>query len=240
MPLREYFIAVLLIKTGTTNGLRDPERRSRDSRGSRVDSGSVDMDTPQSLSPRSPLDSLEIHDTSIPAGANGTVLVPNGTVPSLQSQPASVPKALTPPVSNQPGGGVPASTRNPTTSSCSSSTSTASLYSTSGGGGGGGSGGGGILSANLNNNNNNNNHVMINSPAAHPVPSPVPVFVPQPITISQSASPATPASDIVMIGGSESTQSLQSDRRVPIVPPRRCRTRSPTPNTSHGKNVFKL
>lgn len=207
----------------TTNSLRDPEHRSRDSRGSRVDSGSVDMDTPQSLSPRSPLDSLEIHDTSIPAGANGTVLVPNG--PVSVSVAASTAAAS----SSQPLQGVsaPSTSRNPTTSSCSSSTSTASLYSSSGGGG--------HPVPTTNNINNNNNHVIINSPAAHPVPPPVPVLVTQSITISQSASPATPASDVVMIGGSESTQSLQSDRRVPIVPPRRCRTRSPTPNTSHGK-----
>lgn len=182
------------------------------------------MDTP--LSPRSPLDSLEIHDTPIPAGANGTVLVPNGptgpvvVAAPVQSSGSSSQQATLAAVV------VPSTSRNPTTSSCSSSTSTASIYSSSGGH---------ANSANINNNNNNNNHVIINSPAAHPVPPPVPVLVPQIITISQSASPATPASDIVMIGGSESAVSLPSDRRVPIVPPRRCRTRSPTPNTSHGK-----
>ncbi|CAL8111752.1 unnamed protein product [Orchesella dallaii] len=208
--------------SGTTNSLRDPERRSRDSRGSRVDSGSVDMDTPQSLSPRSPLDSLEIHDTSIPAGASGTVLVPNG--------PSSAPPAQIASQGNSHA--APSTSRNPaTTSSCSSSISTTSIVSCSGGGGSGGSQP--SSTANINN-NNNNNHVIINSPAAQPVPSPVPVLVPQTITISKSASPATPASDVVMIGGSDSTQSLHSDRRVPIVPPRRCRTRSPTPNTSHG------
>lgn len=211
------------------NSLRDPERRSRDSRGSRVDSGSVDMDTPQSLSPRSPLDSLEIHDTPIPAGANGTVLVPNGPVPTAAST-GTIASSSTASLQNQTVSAAVASpSRNPTTSSCSSSTSTASLYSSSGG----------CLpgsSANINN-NNNNNHVIINNPAPHPVPPPVPVLVPQAITISQSASPATPAGDVVMIGGAESTQSLHSDRRVPIVPPRRCRTRSPTPNTSHGKKI---
>lgn len=137
-------------------------RTSRDSRGSRVDSGSVDMDTPQSLSPRSPLD--------IPA-SNSSHHLTNGVSSSSHT-------------------------------------------------------------------NTNNNHVInISSPSGHPVPPAVPVLHPQPITISHSPSPspATPASDVVMIGGSDSTQSLISDRRVPIVPPRRCRTRSPTPNTSHGK-----
>lgn len=203
--------------TGTTNSLRDPERRSRDSRGSRVDSGSVDMDTPQSLSPRSPLDSLEINDTPLSTSANGAVIVPNGSVPVSMTSSAPACPAQNP---------VPTASRNPVTSTCSSSTSTASLHS---------SGGQPASSGNVN--SNNNNHVIINSPAAHPIPPAVPVLVPQTITISQSASPATP-DHVLMIGGSDSTQSLNSDRRVPIVPPRRCRTRSPTPNTSHGEYAF--
>ncbi|CAG7822129.1 unnamed protein product [Allacma fusca] len=169
-----------LPRTGTTNCVAQ-DRRSQNSRGSRVDSGSVDMETPQSLSPRSPLDALEALDASLPP-------LPNNSSPS--------------------------------SSGMTMMTNSAPLTS--------------VMHHNIHNSNNNNNHVMISTPTIHPVPAPVPVTIPTPICISQAASPATPVE--VMIGGAESTQSLNSDRRVPIVPPRRCRTRSPTPNTSKGES----
>jgi hypothetical protein len=190
------------------------ERRS----SSRVDSGSVDMETP--LSPRSPLDNLEASDGSLPpVSSNGTTSssMPNGRVGSVAGTSVGSSYASTsssrptnsshPPLVN--GHGIHYS------QSSSSSSNNTCIPSHSG-----------------HNNNNNNNHVIISSPPVpQPVPQPVPVLHPQPITISHSPSPATP-SDTIM---TESTNSLISDRRVPIVPPRRCRTRSPTPNTSHGK-----
>lgn len=208
--------------------LRDPERRSRDSRSSRVDSGSVDMETPQSLSPRSPLDALDTLDGTLPAITRNSTsttmaasVVAAGSLDSnsfnggiAQSHPSTTNPSHAPLVNGH---------HHHSKSTPSSSSSTTSLPSHSG----------------HSNNNNNNNHVIISSPSVHPVPSPVPVLHPKPLTISHSPSPATPV-DGVMVGGSESTHSMISDRRVPIVPPRRCRTRSPTPNTSHGKLSFAI
>jgi len=186
-------------------GLRDPERRSqRDSRGSRVDSGSVDMETPQSLSPRSPLDALEALDGSLASSAQ--------QIPGTSGSSNGFTSSGGPPLVN--GHSSTRHLHNGTSNGHHSSSAHSSSSSSS-----------------------NNNHVIISSPSVHPVPPPVPVLTPQPVTISHSPSPATP-SDVVMVGGSDSTHSLISDRRVPIVPPRRCRTRSPTPNTSHGKSHY--
>ncbi|XP_035703733.1 uncharacterized protein CG43867 isoform X2 [Folsomia candida] len=224
---------------GVHNGsLRDPDRRdSRGSRGSRVDSGSVDMETPQSLSPRSPLDSLEPLDGSLPSMSNGggVVIGPSSSSSALsevQAYTGSGGGGSSQPASAQSLHHHPHNLRHPTSSSSLSSHPSHPLVN-----------GHGVPSglphpclpshsSHNNNNNNNNNHVIISSPSAYPVPPPIPVLHPQPITISHSPLPATP--NDVMIGGSESTGSLISDRRAPIVPPRRCRTRSPTPNTSHG------
>lgn len=199
-------VCVSCSSAGGTNSLRDPDRRSGDSRGSRVDSGSVDMETPQSLSPRSPLDNLEALDGShppAPSSPSSTKPMSNGSVSSVGSAAQSH-RLLNTTISSQPplvnGHGI---------HFLQSSSNNTCIPSHSG----------------HNNTSNNNNHVIISSPSVHPVPPPVPVLHPQPITISHSP------------GGSDSTHSLISDRRVPIVPPRRCRTRSPTPNTSHGKQV---
>jgi len=163
-------------------------RVSRDSRSSRVDSGSVDMETPQSLSPRSPLNTLDSLESPVPG-------VPNSH--NHQSSSSSSPPLPLPHL-------------------------------------------------NFNHNvskNNNNNHVINTSPSSdiHPVPVPVPISIPnpKPLCISHSPSPAVTPLEVVMIGGTDSTQSLtELPRRVPIVPPRRCRTRSPTPNTSKGNKIL--
>lgn len=172
-----YFPNIALVLGSLTQ-----QRVSRDSRSSRVDSGSVDMETPQSLSPRSPLNTLETLDSPLP--------VPNSITKSSHSP------------SSPPG-----------------------------------------ISPHLSLSHNNNNHVInLTSPEVHPVPVPVPVSIPQPtpLCISHSPSPATPL-DVVMIGGTDSTQSLNEPaRRLPVVPPRRCRTRSPTPNTSKGELFLSL
>jgi len=139
------------------------------------------METPQSLSPRSPLDSLEGYQSSM-----------NGT-PQQQNTPTSTAAA----------NGV----NNNSSSNANNNNSSSSLH--------------------------NDCNGTVTSPAAHPVPTPVPLTIPSPVPvcISQSPSPATPVEKMV-----ESTQSLKNERRVPpAVPPRRCRTRSPTPNTSKGK-----
>lgn len=211
------------------------------------------METPQSLSPRSPMDNLESLDGSSSLPPRNTSIMgssstsstgnnmPNGVGPSTSTSGPFVvgqsgPSPCPPPVAQRHH--LPKSNNNSSSHHTPLVNGHGGHYSIPGGhphphpshqpppssshpG---------------HNNNNNNNHVIINSPSAHPVPPPVPVLHPQPITISHSPSPspATP-NDVVMIGGSESTGSLISDRRVPIVPPRRCRTRSPTPNTSHGK-----
>jgi hypothetical protein len=202
-----YFLA-----GGTTgNSLRDPERRSRDSRGSRVDSGSVDMETPQSLSPRSPLDALEALDGSLTrSSSSAQANLPGTSGTNNTSYSNGIPS------SSHQGPLVNGHRNHPSTSNGTASALPSQHPSSS--------------------NNNNNNHVIIGSPSVHPVPPPVPVLHPQPVTISHSPSPATPVDGIMV----ESTHSLSSisDRRVPIVPPRRCRTRSPTPNTSHGKSTF--
>lgn len=196
------------------------------------------METPQSLSPRSPLDSLEPLDGSLPSMSNGggVVIGPSSSSSALsevQAYTGSGGGGSSQPASAQSLHHHPHNLRHPTSSSSLSSHPSHPLVN-----------GHGVPSglphpclpshsSHNNNNNNNNNHVIISSPSAYPVPPPIPVLHPQPITISHSPLPATP--NDVMIGGSESTGSLISDRRAPIVPPRRCRTRSPTPNTSHGK-----
>ena len=173
-----------------------------------MDSGSVDMETPQSLSPRSPSNDLEALDNS------------------RTSNP--------PPSSINMSNGIPMSCQSTNSSTSQDAKSQRDVVS--------GSSTSVVSSSNLNHtphilNNNNNVINMVSSPVMHAIPAPVPVSIPHPtpLCISHSPSPATPI-EVVMVGGADSTQSLNNEpstaRRPPNVPPRKCRTRSPTPNTS--------
>lgn len=170
------------------------------------------METPQSLSPRSPSNDLEPLDNTSNATSNPIM-------------------SATSPPSHNPSG-ISISSRLASSNSVKPPQQQRGII---------GSGSSNINQHTNNNNNNNNNVInMISSPVSHSIPVPVPVAIPNPtpLCISHSPSPATPI-EVVMITSADSTQSLNSEplstRRPPSVPPRKCRTRSPTPNTSKGK-----